>query len=115
MTSVWCSDEAAVPRRVRPRVETPALRRFFRHPDLLERRPVIGRPLRPEEPAAVGRLEAVVHLQAAPVGRAGIRPAAFEVMDAHELAVVRWMLGLAPVPGRLVLPADERLLRASDT
>src|SRR4051812_36141379 len=114
MASWWCSDEAAVPRRVRPGIETPARGRLFRDPDLLERRPVVGRPLRPEQPAAVRGLEPVVHLQPAPEGCAGIGPAALEAVDAHERRVVRRVLRLPPRRAGKPLPAGERLPGPAD-
>src|SRR2546421_8097945 len=91
------SDEAAEPRRVRPGPVTPAPGGFFRRPDLLERRPVVGRPLRPQEPAGIGLLKAEVHLEAAVVGPAAVRPAPLVVMDAEERRLVRRVL--CPPPG----------------
>src|SRR5439155_10467691 len=68
-------------------------------PHLLERRPVIGRPLACEQPTAVDALEAEIHLQAAVVAVAGVRrPATFEVVDAEPLPLVRGILG---APARL--------------
>src|SRR3954470_8040820 len=87
-TACTASDQAAVPRRIRPGIETPALRRLFCHPDLLERRPVVGRALRPKERSAVGRLEPDVHLQAAVVRAATVGPASLVVVDAEELIQV---------------------------
>src|SRR5437660_411661 len=84
--------EPAVPRRVRPWPEAPALERFPRRPDLLERGPVVGCALRSVEPAPVALLEAPVHLEPAVIGLAGVRPAALEAVDAEELAQVRRVL-----------------------
>src|SRR5437763_13671039 len=92
-TACVASDQAAVPRCIRPGVETPALCRSFRHPDLLEGRPVVGRPLRPKELAAVRSLEAAVHLQPAVVGAAALVPAALVAADAEELPQLRRVLG----------------------
>src|SRR3954451_13791823 len=88
-TADVASDKAAEPRRVGPGIETPAPRRLFCHPDLLERRPVVGRALRPKERPAVGCLEPEIHLQTAVVGAAPVRPAALVVVDAEELIQVR--------------------------
>src|SRR5205085_4590499 len=87
------SDQATDPRSVRPRPETPALAGFFRRPDLLQRRPVIGGSLQPVDPAAVPLLEGQAHLEAAPVGAADVVPGAFVVVDAHPLVHVRRVLG----------------------
>src|SRR6266576_2028601 len=90
------SDEPAVPRRVRPGIETPAPCRFFRRPYLLERRPAIRRALPLHEPRAVCSLEPEVHLEAAVVAVAGVRaPAAFQTMDAEPRRQVRRTDGLA--------------------
>src|SRR2546421_8349804 len=75
--------QAAVMRRVRPRREAARAGGAHRNPDLLERAPVIRRPLVPQEPAAVRRLEGEIHLQAAPVRPAGIPPASLVVVDAE--------------------------------
>src|SRR5260370_21988264 len=73
---------AAVVRRVRPGREASGVPRAHRDPDLFERAPVVRGPLVPQEPAAVRRLERVVHLEAAPVRAAGVRPASLVVVDA---------------------------------
>src|SRR3954469_9714594 len=109
------SYEAAGPRGVRPGIETPAPDRFFRRPDLLEGRPVVGRSLRPEQPATVGRLEAVVHLQPAPEGRAGVPPAALEAVDAHERREVRRVRRLPAHKRGLPVPAGSRRPRVADS
>src|SRR5436305_9072987 len=99
------SDQAADPRCVRPGPETPALTSFFRRPDLLQRRPVVGCPLEPVDPAAVPLLEAQAHLEAAPVRSADVVPGSFVVVDAHPLAHVRRALRhtvglqISPLPG----------------
>src|SRR3954454_9082028 len=88
-TADVASDQAAEPRGVRPGVETPAFGRLLCHPDLLERRPVVGRALRPKERPAVGRLEPDVHLQPAVIRAAAVSPAALVVVDAEGLIQVR--------------------------
>src|SRR6478672_13439519 len=108
------SDEPAVPRRVRPRVKTPAPCRSFGDPDLLEGRPVVGRPFLPKEPPPVGRLEADVHLQPAVVGAAAVRPAALVAMDAKELLQRRWPLSLAMCDGGPPLPEVDGSLHVLD-
>src|ERR1700681_4855807 len=80
------SDEPARPCGVRPGPETPALEGFLRHPDLLQRRPVVGRPLQPVDPAPVPLLEGEVHLEPAPVRAADVVPGALVVVVAHPLA-----------------------------
>src|SRR4051812_16742603 len=78
------SDEPAVPRGVRPGVETPAPGRLFRRPHLLERRPAVGCALPLDEPGGIGSLEPQVHLEAAVVAVARVRaPAAFQAVDAE--------------------------------
>src|SRR5437870_323284 len=104
------SDEPAEPRRVGPGPVTPAPGGFLGRPDLLERRPVIRRAFRPHEPRGVGPLKDEVHLQAAVVRAAAVRPAALVVMDAEERLLVRRML--RPAPGRRcpLLPQPNRAL-----
>src|SRR5665647_2123629 len=104
-------EQAAEPRGVRPGPETPARERFLRRPDLLERRPVVGRSLAGVEPAAVALLEAEVHLEPAVVRRAGVRPAGLVVVDAEELAQMGRVLGASvrlrrPLPPLLGCPLD---------
>src|SRR3712207_2414967 len=70
-------DQSAASRRVRPRVEPAAgTESTLGDPHLLERRPVVRRPLAPQQVAAVGAHERPVHLQAAPVGRTRVVPGA---------------------------------------
>src|SRR6266568_2030968 len=92
------SDKPAEPRRVGPGPETPAPGRFLGRPDLLERCPVIRRAFRPHEPGGVRPLKDEVHLQAAVVRTAAVRPAPLVVMDAEKRRLVRRML--RPAPGR---------------
>src|SRR4051812_5291077 len=113
-TACTASDQAAVPRRIRPGIETPALRRLFRHPDLLERRPVVGRALRPKERPAVGGLEADVHLQAAVVRAAAVGPAALVAVDAEELPEMRRSLRLPVGACGPPLPEGHRRLHMLD-
>src|SRR6266571_8573995 len=80
------SDEPAEPRRVRPGPKTPAPGGPFGRPDLFERRPVVRRALRAQEPGRVRPLEPEVHLQAAVVGSAAVLPAALVAVDAEELS-----------------------------
>src|SRR4051812_17908133 len=108
------SEQPAGPRRVRPRPETPAAGCFFCCPDLLERRPVVGRPLRSEQPGAVGGLEAVVHLQPAPERCAAVRPAPLVAVDAEERREVRRVLRLPARGCGSALPAYERRPGVSD-
>src|SRR5690348_12611209 len=75
--------DAAETRGVRPGREAARVRCPDGGPDLLERAPVIRRPFVPQQPAAVGGLEAEIHLQPAPVRAGRIRPAALVVVDAH--------------------------------
>src|SRR5438477_13035968 len=100
---------AAVARRVRPRREAAHAPGADGNPDLLERAPVVRRPLVAEEPASVGRLEGEVHLQAAPIGRAGIRPAPLVVMDADPSAQLGWMVRAPPGPVLPAMPAPREL------
>src|SRR4051812_25745678 len=90
------SEQTAEPRSIRPGPETPASEGSFRRPDLLERRPVVGRALVPEEPGSVMALERDAHLQAAPVGVAGVRPAPLVAVDAEPIPQVRRVLGPNP-------------------
>src|SRR5581483_5166014 len=98
------SEQSAHPRGVRPGPEAPAPGGFFCSPDLLQGRPVVGRPLRPQEPGCVRVLEAEVHLQPAVVGATGVGPAPLVMVDAEELPQMRRVLG--PDVGRMraVLP-----------
>src|SRR4051794_20729394 len=113
-TAIMASDQPAIPRRVRPRVKTSAPCGSFGDPDLLERRPVVGRPFRPKEPPPVGRLEADVHLQSAVVRAAAVRPAAFVAMDAKELLQMRWPLSLAMCDCGPPLPEVDGSLHVLD-
>jgi hypothetical protein len=61
---------------------------------------VVGRALVPEQPAAVGLLEAEIHLEAAPVWAARIRPAPLVVVDAEPRVEPRWMV--RPPPHRVL-------------
>src|ERR671931_2583634 len=80
---------AAEPRRVRPRAEAPAASAgLLRHPDLLERRPVIGGALQAVEPPAVVELERDVHLEAAVVRPPAVVPRRLVAVDAEPDAVV---------------------------
>src|SRR5436309_5094324 len=108
--SSYCLEQAAEPRCVRPGPITPALERFLRRPDLLERRPVVGRSLAGVEPAAVAPLEALVHLEPAVIGRPGVRPAPLVVVDAEELPQV-WRVQCRRVSvGQTVGPRPRRAL-----
>src|SRR6266540_3371959 len=104
------SDQAAVPRGVRPGPETPALVRFLRRPHLLERRPVIGRALRPEEAPAECPLEADVHLEPAVVGAAAVPPTRLEAVDAKKCRPVRRVGRPPPRLGGTPLPEQDRFL-----
>jgi hypothetical protein len=99
------SDQPAGPRRIRPWIETPAPGGFFRRPDLLEGRPVIGSPLRAEELGPVRALEAQVHLQTSVVRAAPVAPAPLESVDAEEGREMGRPLG--PPPGRRRTPLPE--------
>src|SRR5438309_4348250 len=103
--AITTSEQAAEPRSVRPRPETPAPGGLLGRPDLLERRPVVRRALRSHEPGRIRPLEAEVHLQAAVVGAASVRPAALVAVDAEERRFVRRMRGLAP--GRRGTPLPQ--------
>src|ERR1700730_14208168 len=106
----WCSrprsstalpagalDEPAVAGGVRPGIEASAAPvRTFGGPHLLERRPVIRRPLARKESPAVGALEAEVHLQTAVVRRIRIVPRTFEAVDPEQLLLVRRVQGVFP-------------------
>src|SRR5436190_7345554 len=83
------SDQAADPRSARPGIEPPAPGGFFGDPDLLERRPVVGRPFRAQQPAAVALLEAEVHLEPAEVRASAVRPARLVPMDTKPRCQVR--------------------------
>src|ERR1700675_1735519 len=82
----------------------------LRGPHLLERRPVVRRPLAGEEPAAVGALEPDIHLQAAVVRRIRVGPRTFIAVDAEPLTLVRRILGPCPSLRRDALP-DRDLRR----
>lgn len=94
---------AAVIRGIRPRREAPSVRGTHGNPDLLERAPVVGGALVLEEPAPVRRLERKVHLEAAPVRAARVRPAPLIVMDAEPRVEPRRMV--CPPPDRVLSPA----------
>src|SRR5881227_200904 len=87
---------AAVTSSARPRREAAGVRGAHRHPDLLERAPVVRRALVAEEPAAVRLLEREVHLQPSPVGAAGIGPAALVAVDAEPGPEIRWVVRAPP-------------------
>src|ERR1051325_4862973 len=108
------SDQAADPRSVRPRPETPALAGFLRCPDLLQGRPVIGGPLQPVDPTAVPLLEGQAHLEAAPVRAADVVPGALVVVDAHPLAHMRRVLGQPVGLQVTLLPDANRALEIAD-
>ena len=101
------SDEPAEPRGVRPGPETPAPGRFLRRPDLLERRPVVGRALGPHEPRRIRLLEPEIHLQAAVVGPAPVGPAALEAMDAEKCRLVGRVLCRLPETQDWPLPTSN--------
>src|SRR5919197_4549990 len=101
--------QAAGPRRVRPRVEAePGPVRPLRDPDLLERRPAVRRPLRPQQLSAVAAHEAPVHLGAAVLRRAPVPPAALVAVDAEPGTEVRWAVGRALRRPRPPLPEPDR-------
>src|SRR5262249_54804897 len=100
---------AAIACGIRPRREATGVRGTHRNPDLLERAPVIGCALVAEEPAAVGALEGVIHLEAAPVRAAGIRPAALVAVDAHPVPELGWVVREPPGGVRTALPAPREL------
>src|SRR5205823_6350830 len=82
-------EDAAEPGRVRPRAEAEAAPAgAFRRPDLLERRPVVGRSLAAQERRRVVRLERQVHLEAAVVGSAAVSPRRLVAVDAEPRAAV---------------------------
>src|SRR5437763_3865752 len=83
---------AAVTSSARPRREAAGVRGAHRHPDLLERAPVVRRALVAQEPAAVRLLERDVHLQPAPVGAAGIGPSALVAVDAEPGPEIGWVV-----------------------
>src|SRR5579863_8601713 len=92
-----------------PRLETADAPRPDSGPDLLERRPVVRRPLVLQEPVTVGVLEGVVHLKPAPVRRVRIRPAALVMVDAVPGLEPRRMVGDAPGGARAPLPDPGEL------
>src|SRR5207237_8431998 len=83
----WCPtrlQRAAEPRRRRPRAEAEAAPAgLLRHPDLLERRPVVGGALQAVEPPSVVELERDVHLEAAVVRGASVAPRGLVAVDAE--------------------------------
>src|SRR3954470_12297387 len=87
---------AAITSSVRPRREPAGPRCAHRDPDLLERAPVIRRAFVAKEPAAVRLLEREVHLEPAPVGAAGIGPAALVLVDAQPGPEIRWVARAPP-------------------
>src|SRR3954454_9324248 len=90
------SDQPAKPRGVRPGPETPAPGGFLRRPDLLERRPVVGRALRAQETRGVDALEPEIDLHPAVVGLDAVPPAALVAVDAEDLGEVRRPFGEPP-------------------
>src|SRR5205814_381328 len=102
------------PRSVRPGPETPAPERFLRRPDLLERRPAVGRSLVPEEPAAVRPLEAQVHLEPAVVRPAAVRPGGLVAVDAEKRVQMRRMPRLAVLARRPPLPEPDGRFHGRD-
>src|SRR5436305_12264569 len=108
------SDQPTEPRRVRPGPETPALCGFFSCPDLLERRPVVRRSLRRQEPGRVGLLEAEIHLEAPVVRAAAVRPAPLVVVDTEKCRLVWRMLGPPPRLGGKALPQADGPLDVGD-
>src|SRR5207248_11361471 len=85
-------NQSAIARRIRLREEpASAAIRLLRHPDLLERRPVVGSALAEQESAAVRPLQGEVHLRPAVVRGAAVVPRAFVVVDAEEGRLVRRM------------------------
>src|SRR6476646_9549451 len=89
-------EHAAVLRRVRPRREASTARGTDGDPDLLECAPVVGGALVSQQPAAVPLLEAEVHLEAAPVRAARVRPAPLVVVDAEPRVELRRMVRSPP-------------------
>src|SRR5919201_2276462 len=94
--------KAAGPRRVRPRGEAAAAcKRPLGGPDLLQRRPVVGRALRPQQPAGVELLELNVHLEAAEEAVPGMcAPRPLVAMDTEPGAQVRRGGVAGPAPRR---------------
>src|SRR5436305_12809324 len=102
-------EHAAEPGRVRPRAEAEAASpRALRRPDLLERRPVVGRSLATEQRRRVARLERDVHLEAAVVGSAAVAPRRLVAVDAEPGVAVGLMEGLPPRPLRADTPEVAR-------
>src|SRR5205823_7841638 len=99
-------EHPAEPSRVRPRPEAATGRASaLGCPDLLERRPVIGRALAQVEGAPVPQLEADVHLEPAVVRPAAVRPRRLVAVDAEPGRVVRRVDG-APVGADRAAPPD---------
>src|ERR1041384_1403191 len=85
------SEHAARPRGVRPGPVPARPGGAHGGPDLLERRPVVGRALDPEEARRVAPLERDVHLQAAVVRAVRVCPAGLVTMDTKPGGEMRWM------------------------
>ena len=87
---------AAVVRSAWPGREAAQAPCAHRGPDLLEWAPVVRRPPVAGEPAAVGRLEGEVHLQAAVVGAVRIGPASLVAVDAGPSLQLGRVVGSPP-------------------
>src|SRR5579862_2456230 len=99
------SVQAAITGRIRPRRETAGVRGTHGDPDLLERAPVVGGAQVTQQPAAVRLLEGEIHLEAAPVGAAGIHPASLVAVDAHPVPELGRVLRVPPRRVRSMSPA----------
>src|SRR3954449_1309201 len=109
------SEQAAVPRAIRPRVEAaPGAEGAFGHPHLLERLPAVRGALRSQQPAAVVGLEAEIHLQATPVRRPAVAPGRLVAVDAEPGLQVRRMLRLLAGRRRAAPPERDRTLDVAD-
>src|SRR3954447_22430916 len=109
------SEQAAVPRGVRPWVEAaPGVEGSLCHPHLLERLPAIGGALRVRCRAAVVGLKAEIHLQAALMRGAAVVPGRLVAVDAEPRLQVRRMLRLLAGRFRAAPPERNRVLDVAD-
>src|SRR3954465_8708973 len=109
------SEQPAIPRGIRPRVEAaPGAEGSLGDPHLLERLPAIRGALRAQQPAAIVGLEAEIHLQASPIRRAAVVPGRLVAVDAEPRLQVRRMLRLLAGRFRAAPPERNRVLDVAD-
>src|SRR6266480_34698 len=104
-------DQAAIARRVGPRVE-PAARpvRALGGPHLLERCPVVGGALEAKQRRRVRLLKMEIHLQSTVVRRIRIAPRALVAMDAEPRGPLRDVQRTSPHLDRELVPRRDSQL-----